>query len=76
MGALSRTIIPAVTFLIASSALLATTPAISAEQKPPAQVLFTNVNVFDGKNDKLAMDMNVLVEGNLIKRVGKNVWSS
>ena len=73
MRALSRAIIPAVTFLIACGALLATTPAISAEEKPLPQTLFTNVNVFDGKADKLAMDMNVLVEGNLIKQVGKGV---
>jgi imidazolonepropionase-like amidohydrolase len=73
MRALSRTIIPTVTFLIASGALLATTPVISAEEKPPAQVLFTNVNIFDGKTDKLAMGMSVLVEGNLIKAIGNDV---
>ena len=52
------------------------TPAISAEKQPLPQTLVTNVNIFDDKNDKLATDMNVIVEGNLIKRVGKNVWSS
>ncbi len=69
--ALSRNIIPAVTFLIASSALLAITPAISAEPKP--QTLITNVNIFDGKSDKLAMGMSVLVEGSMIKEVTKGV---
>ncbi|MCZ6771160.1 MAG: amidohydrolase family protein, partial [Proteobacteria bacterium] len=69
MRALSRTIILAATFLIAGSALLDIAPAISAEKKPPAQVLFTNVNIFDGKSDKLAEGMSVLVEGNLIKTV-------
>ena len=69
MHALSRTIIPVATTLIAGSALLGTTPAISAEQNPPAQVLFTNVNIFDGVNDGLAEGMNVLIEGNLIKAV-------
>jgi imidazolonepropionase-like amidohydrolase len=73
MRAIPRTIILTVSFLFASGALLATMPAISAENKPPAQVLFTNVNIFDGKADKLAMGMNVLVEGNLIKQVGKAV---
>jgi imidazolonepropionase-like amidohydrolase len=73
MRAISRTIILSVTFLFATGALLATTPAISAENKPPPQTLFTNVNIFDGKSDKLAMGMSVLVEGNLIKQVGKNV---
>ncbi len=73
MRARSRTIILTVTFLFATGALLATKPAISAEKKPPPQTLFTNVNVFDGKSDKLSMGMSVLVEGNLIKQVGKNV---
>jgi imidazolonepropionase-like amidohydrolase len=63
--------IAAVLITFAMSAVV--TPAISAEQKPLPQVLFTNVNIFDGKADKLAMGMNVLVEGNLIKQVGKNV---
>ena len=38
--------------------------AAAQEQKPKPQVLFTNVNIFDGKTDKLAMGMNDLVEGN------------
>ena len=49
------------------------TPAISAEIEPPAQVLFTNVNIFDGRSDKLAMGMSVLVEVNLIKQIGKGL---
>ncbi len=32
-------------------------------------ILFTNVNVFDGKNEKLAQNANVLVEGNKIKTI-------
>lgn len=39
----------------------------------PRQILFTNVNVFDGKRDRLAMGQDVLVEGNLIRKVGKNL---
>ena len=38
---------------------------VVAEESQPAQVLFKNVNVFDGTGDKLAMGMDVLVEGNL-----------
>ena len=34
-----------------------------------AQILFTNVNVFDGLSEELAVGMNVLVEGNLIKQI-------
>jgi imidazolonepropionase-like amidohydrolase len=43
-----------------------------AQEKAATQVLFKNVNVFDGKSDKLAMDQNVLVENNLIKQVSSN----
>lgn len=46
---------------------LLTSPAVAQDQ--PSQVLFTNVNVFDGKTDGLAGGMNVLVEGNLIKTI-------
>lgn len=45
--------------------------AIAQEEKPKPQVLFTNVNIFDGKSDSLAEGMSVLVEGNLIKKVTK-----
>lgn len=41
-------------------------------QDEPQQILFTNVNVFDGTSKMLANDMNVLVEGNLIKTVSGN----
>jgi len=44
--------------------------ASSAEQKPVRQVLFKNVNIFDGKSDKLVMGRDVLVEGNQIKQIG------
>jgi imidazolonepropionase-like amidohydrolase len=44
-----------------------------AQDTKPDQILITNVNIFDGKSDKLAMDMSVLVEGNLIKQIGTNL---
>jgi len=40
-----------------------------AQDDAPAQTLITNVNVFDGHAEELAMGMNVLVEGNLIKQI-------
>jgi imidazolonepropionase-like amidohydrolase len=43
-----------------------------AEEKP-TQVLFKNVNIFDGFSDKLTTGMSVLVEGNHIKEVGKSI---
>ena len=53
--------------------LLAIYPAavVGAEEGPKPQTLFTNVNIFDGKNDALSEGMSVLVEGNFIKKVAK-----
>jgi imidazolonepropionase-like amidohydrolase len=50
--------------------ILLTAPASAAEEKPKPQTLFINVNIFDGKADKLATNRRVLVEGNLIKEIG------
>ena len=44
-----------------------------AAAKAPAQTLIKNVNIFDGTSDKLAMGRDVLVEGNLIKTIGKGL---
>ncbi|WP_068116186.1 metal-dependent hydrolase family protein [Tropicimonas marinistellae] len=40
-----------------------------AQDDAPRQVLFSNVNVFDGVSDTLIENGSVLVEGNLIKQV-------
>ncbi len=42
-------------------------------KKESSQTLFINVNVFDGTSHELAMGVDVLVEGNLIKKIGKNL---
>ncbi len=50
-----------------------------AMQTLPAQnsatniVLITNANVFDGVNEKLIENTDVLIEGNLIKSIGNNI---
>ena len=44
----------------------------SAEEGEPSRVLFTNVHVFDGTSDQLERNTNVLVEGNLIKAIGRD----
>ncbi len=64
---------PIATFFAACLLALMSYPApvSAAEDKPKPQVLFTNVNVFDGKSDTLAEGMSVLVEGNLIKKIAK-----
>ena len=51
----------------------ATSIAVAQEGGEPSQILFTNVNVFDGKSDELAMGQDVLIENNLIKQIGKNL---
>ena len=48
----------------------------AAQEEAPKQVLFTNVNVFDGFGPELQMGMNVLVEGNYIKEVSANAISA
>ena len=43
--------------------------AYAEEEKKPRQVLFTNVHVFNGIDEKRMENANVLVEGNLIKKI-------
>jgi imidazolonepropionase-like amidohydrolase len=45
----------------------------AAEQAIIRQVLFTNINIFDGRSDQLTMGQNVLVEGNLIVQIGEGL---
>jgi len=61
--------------LIAATVFLAgiVAPAQAADKESPLMVLITNVNVFDGTSEELAMEMDVLVEGNLIKTVAKGI---
>ena len=42
-------------------------------QDAPQQFLFTNVNVWDGKAEQLLMETDVLVEGQLIAQVGRDI---
>ena len=44
-----------------------------AQDEALQQTLFTNVNVFDGTNEELAIGQDVLVEGNLIKLIGQDL---
>lgn len=43
--------------------------AVAQQSTIKPNVLLTNVNVFDGVNERRTMNANVLVEGNLIKQV-------
>ncbi len=62
---MTRRIIGYITALVAVAVLAA--PAAAQDQ--PSQVLFTNVNIWDGASDGLQTGMSVLVEGNLIKTI-------
>jgi len=55
------------------SILLALSSIAMAQDEAPKQTLFTNVNVFDGFADELAMNTDVLIEGNHIIKVGENI---
>ncbi len=55
--------------LVAVLMLASPVSAVAASEAPKPQVLFTNVNVFDGEHEALIKSANVLVEGNLIKQV-------
>lgn len=68
----SQKLLAPVLALTMSAALFSYTP-VNAEDATPNQILFKNVNIFDGKSDKLNPGQNVLVEGNTIKAIGKEV---
>jgi len=54
---------------LAIASIATSSPALAQQSAPKPKTLFTNVNVFDGVNDKRIMNANVLIEGNLIKEV-------
>jgi len=60
---------------ICTSAILALSSLAIAQDEAPSQVLFTNVQIFDGLNEA-RMAGNVLVEGNLIKQVSAEAISA
>ncbi len=48
-------------------------PALAKDKQASPQTLFTHATIFDGTSAKLAMGQDVLVEGNLIKKIGKGL---
>jgi hypothetical protein len=63
--------------LLSGIALMAALSVSAIAADIPAEVtLFKNVNVFDGKSDKLLMGYDVLVVKNLIKKVAKDIPTS
>lgn len=61
-----------VKYIFLTISLVYSLNVISAEDDI-TQILIKNVNIFDGKNAKLAMGQDVLIEANLIKSIGKNL---
>jgi len=50
-------------------ALCVSAAAVCAQDDSPSHILITNVNIFDGVNEELAVGMSVLVEDNVISEV-------
>lgn len=61
------------TVLFACGALAGMIAATPVTAETPAETLFTNVRVFDGRGDTLSAPTSVLVRGNLIASVGDSV---
>ena len=66
-----KRLVAAAALIFASGAALAGSSAAGATkvEEAPRQVLFTNVNIFNGSDEDLNKNGSVLVEGNLIKTV-------
>jgi len=63
----------AVVLAIATTGMSLPLNTATAETKPPSQIVIQNVDIFDGKNEKLAKGMSVLVEGNKIAKIAKSI---
>jgi len=47
----------------------------TAQVAAPQQTLITNARIFDGKSDKLANGMSVLIKGKKITKIAKNIMA-
>lgn len=67
-----------ITPIIATLALgLVLSPAAAvAQDEAPTQILFTDVNIFDGVHETRIENASVLVEGNLIKTISTDPISA
>lgn len=62
--------------LFTACSMLLSAAVVTATELPESVTLFKNVNIFDGKSDKLMRGYDVLVVKNLIKKVAKNIPDS
>jgi len=69
-----KTTLPVIQWLVLVVSLnTMASPTVAQETKPVNRVLFTDVKVFDGVNEKRAEGMSVLVEGNKIPKIAKSI---
>jgi len=61
------------TLSLAVSGTMFSAKSSAAEQQKVSQIIIQNVNIFDGKSEKLATGMSVLVEGNKITKIDKSI---
>jgi imidazolonepropionase-like amidohydrolase len=59
--------------IFAALITMMTSSPMAAEESETGQILITNVSIFDGSSDTLAEAQDVLVEGKLIKQIGKGL---
>jgi imidazolonepropionase-like amidohydrolase len=52
---------------------LSAQPTATTDANQPSATLFKNVRVFDGKSDKLTASTSVLVVGNKIEKIGRDI---
>ena len=64
-----KKITPIITAALLASVWVFTSVAKAAEQVDSKLILISNVNIFDGENEKLLKNMHVLVKDNLIETV-------
>jgi imidazolonepropionase-like amidohydrolase len=66
------------TLFIGSLVTISTTVPLSAyaQDKAPARVLIINVDVWDGTSDEVKKSVDVLIEGNKIMKVAKDIIAS
>ena len=62
-----------VTALLTAVMLVISTVATAVAEDKPAQVLIVNVDVWDGTSDEVQKGVDVLVEGNKIKKIAKGI---
>ena len=55
------------------SAVIATSCALNVNATESSGILITNANIFNGISDKLSQDMDVLIEGNKISKIGRDL---